>query len=193
MISPFCMEPLGDRHQRASFRSGEPALDRYFQTQVTQDIRRRVANCFLAIESTTGSIAAWYTLAATSIPLIDLPPKEARRLPRYPVVPAVLIGRLAAWRRPDHAAETSHPRLAALRKQRTSWPRRTDEADVSEFRDAARRSPCAEGRCRCLCSSGRRKKRTRGWLPSKVRIPGFDQPPAHVISPVSNGAKSSVK
>lgn len=40
-------------------------------------------------------IAGYYTLAATSILLNDLPPDTARRLPRYPAVPATLLGRLA--------------------------------------------------------------------------------------------------
>jgi ribosomal protein S18 acetylase RimI-like enzyme len=80
-------------------RCGEEALDRYFQTQVTQDIRRRVANCFVAIETATSHIAAWYTISAASIPLADLPPDETRRSPRYPTVPAVRIGRLAVDQR----------------------------------------------------------------------------------------------
>lgn len=37
----------------------------------------------------------YYTLAATSIALIELPEVLAKRLPRYPVVPATLMGRLA--------------------------------------------------------------------------------------------------
>lgn len=91
----FRLAPLGAEHQRGSFHCGEETLDRYLQTQATQDIRRRIANCFVAVEAATGSLAAYYTIAATSIPLIDLPPKEAKRLPRYPTLPAVRIGRLA--------------------------------------------------------------------------------------------------
>lgn len=37
----------------------------------------------------------YYTLAATSIALTELPETLAKRLPRYPVVPATLMGRLA--------------------------------------------------------------------------------------------------
>ena len=95
----FCLEPLGDNHERSLFRCGEDALDRYFQTQVTQDIRRRIANCFVAVKTATSHIAAWYTISAASISLVDLPPDEARSLPRYPTVPAVRIGRLAVDQR----------------------------------------------------------------------------------------------
>jgi ribosomal protein S18 acetylase RimI-like enzyme len=99
MTFPFCVEPLGGEHERSTFRCGEDALDRYLQTQVTQDIRRRIANCFVAVENATGQLAAYYTISAASIPLVDLPPDETKRLPRYPTVPAVRIGRLAVDRK----------------------------------------------------------------------------------------------
>jgi len=59
-----------------------------------QDIRRRLSNCFVACDE-TGAIAAYYTFAATSIPLSDLPAEDTRRMPRYGVPPAGLTGRLA--------------------------------------------------------------------------------------------------
>ena len=96
---PFRFEILGPNHDRGAFCSGDDALDRYFQTQVTQNIRRRITNCFVVVEVATGHVAAYYTLSAASIPLVDLPPDEARCLPRYPTLPAVRIGRLAVDRR----------------------------------------------------------------------------------------------
>jgi len=98
-IAPFRFETLGDGHDRAAFRCGDSAFDGYFQTQVTQDIRRRIANCFVLVETATGQVAAYYTLSAASIPLVDLPPEEVKRLPRYPTLPAVRIGRLAVDKR----------------------------------------------------------------------------------------------
>jgi len=87
-------EPLATHHERRAFSCGVPELDRYFQQQVTQDIRRRVTNCFVAI-TPAGAIAGYYTLASASIPTGELPSDLARRLPRYPTLPAVRIGRLA--------------------------------------------------------------------------------------------------
>jgi len=95
----FRLEALTSRHDRSAFASGEERLDRYFQTQVTQDIRRRIANCFVAVEAATGQVAAYYTIASASVSTPDLPPDEAKRLPRYPTLPAVRIGRLAVDRR----------------------------------------------------------------------------------------------
>jgi GNAT superfamily N-acetyltransferase len=99
IAAPFRFEALAEGHDRTAFCCGEVALDRYFQSQVTQDIRRRVTNCFVVVEVATDIVAAYYTLSAASIPLIDLPPDETKRLPRYPTLPAVRIGRLAVERR----------------------------------------------------------------------------------------------
>jgi ribosomal protein S18 acetylase RimI-like enzyme len=61
-------------------------------------MRRRVANCFVAVPDGAATVAGFYTLAASSIPIHDLPDETARRLPRYPVLPAALLGRLAVDR-----------------------------------------------------------------------------------------------
>jgi len=92
---PFVIESLSADHDRQSFSSGVEALDRYFREQVTQDIRRRVTACFVALESSSRRVAGYYTMASTSVDLIDLAPDVARKLPRYPRVPAVRLGRLA--------------------------------------------------------------------------------------------------
>ena len=91
----FRFELLNATHDRTSFRCGVDALDRYLQTQATQDMRRRMCNCFVALDNETGETAGCYTLSAASIPTTDLPTDVTKRLPRYPAVPAVRIGRLA--------------------------------------------------------------------------------------------------
>jgi GNAT superfamily N-acetyltransferase len=91
---PFRVAPLA-QHDRAFFECGDAVLDRYFRTQVTQDVKRRIANCFVAIDVVTDRVAGFYTLSAASIALAELPPEVAKRLPRYPSIPAVRIGRLA--------------------------------------------------------------------------------------------------
>ena len=46
-----------------------------------------------------GVIGGFYTLSSTALRLHDLPDDIAKRLPRYPLIPATLIGRLAIDRR----------------------------------------------------------------------------------------------
>ena len=93
----FRVLPLETAHNRTTFDSGSAQLDRYFRHQVTQDIRRRVTACFVAI-TPEQRIAGYYTLASASILLSDLPTATAKKLPRYPSVPAVRMGRLAVHR-----------------------------------------------------------------------------------------------
>ena len=94
MAARFDIEKLSAKHDRSRFDCGSEPLNRYFTQQVTQDVRRWVAACFVATTS-AGAVAGYYTLASASIPLADLPPETARKLPRYPSVPAVRMGRLA--------------------------------------------------------------------------------------------------
>lgn len=92
---PFRLAPLDAvAHDRAAFNSGSEPLDRYLREQVTQDIRRRVVACFVALADGQ-CIAGYYTLASASLLLTDLPDSTAKKLPRYPTVPAVRMGRLA--------------------------------------------------------------------------------------------------
>ena len=98
MTGRFVVEPLG-AHDRTEFACGSAPLDRYWREQASQDVKRLIASCFVAVESATGRVAGYYTLAATSIPAHDLPAESLKRLPRYPVLPAALIGRLAVDQR----------------------------------------------------------------------------------------------
>lgn len=92
--APFQLVPLDEAHDRATFRCDSEPLNRYLREQVTQDIRRRVAACFVALADGQ-RIAGYYTLASASLLLTDLPASIGKKLPRYPTVPAVRMGRLA--------------------------------------------------------------------------------------------------
>ena len=94
MTPPFSVTALDSSSERSSFESGVEPLDRYFRTQVSQDIKRRVAACFVATDA-QGRIAGYYTLASASVLLAELPEAVVKKLPRYPSVPAVRMGRLA--------------------------------------------------------------------------------------------------
>jgi GNAT superfamily N-acetyltransferase len=91
----FRIEPLAGTHDRSRFSSGSPPLDRYFREQASQDVKRRITACFVAVSVESGEVAGFYTLAAAGVALNALAPEIVRTLPRYPVVPAALLGRLA--------------------------------------------------------------------------------------------------
>ncbi len=98
MTQSFSIEALTSAHNRKSFSSGVEPLDRYLRDLATQDIKRRVSNCFIALDH-AGAIAGYYTFAAASLPLSELSADITKRLPRYALLPAGLIGRLAVDRR----------------------------------------------------------------------------------------------
>ncbi len=91
---PFKLAPLDSTHDRASFNCTSEPLNRYLREQANQDMRRRVAACFVALTDPQ-RIAAYYTLGSASLLLTDLPSHISKKLPRYPTVPAVRMGRLA--------------------------------------------------------------------------------------------------
>jgi len=92
---PLRVELLSDRHDRDGFTSGIEVLDRYLRQQAGQDTRRRFASCFVLVAADDPAPIGYYTLAATGIALADLPEPLTKKLPRYPIVPATLMGRLA--------------------------------------------------------------------------------------------------
>jgi ribosomal protein S18 acetylase RimI-like enzyme len=93
--APFLIAALDTAtHDRNQFNSGTPALDRYLREQASQDIRRRVSACFVALADES-RIAGYYTLASSSVPLDGLSEEQRRKLPRYGLVPAIRMGRLA--------------------------------------------------------------------------------------------------
>ena len=95
MTKPFRIEVLTSRYNRKDFSCGDDALDRYFSERVTQDIRRRITACYVALAFETDCISGYYTLSAADIPLTDIPEEMIKRLPRYPSIPVARLGRLA--------------------------------------------------------------------------------------------------
>lgn len=94
MSAPFRVVPLDAAHERSAFRCASDALNRYLHEQVGQDVRRRIAACFVAVDGWQ-RIAGYYTLASSSVLLTELPEPVRKKLPRYPTVPVVRMGRLA--------------------------------------------------------------------------------------------------
>lgn len=90
----YRIERLARSHDRSEFDCGVEALNRYLRHQAGQDERKGVATPFLVVHNITGMVAGFYTLASTAVELARLPDSVVRKLPRYPIVPATLLGRL---------------------------------------------------------------------------------------------------
>jgi GNAT superfamily N-acetyltransferase len=93
------IEVLGTSHDRAGFGCGVESLDRYLKTQASQDTRRRANAVFVLVETVSPAvIIGYFSLCATSLTPGDVPEAARKFVPRYPLVSATLLGRLAVAR-----------------------------------------------------------------------------------------------
>lgn len=82
-------------HIRSSFCCGEESLDTYIRKQASQDLKKRVSTVFVLIDDPEMNVLAYYTLSSYTVDVAALEGSFAKRLPRYPALPATLLGRLA--------------------------------------------------------------------------------------------------
>jgi len=95
-MTGYVCEVMNRHHDRDSFDCGVPLLNHYLSHVASQDIRRKAAAVYVMVsEDQPKRIVGFYTLSATSIELSALPADIIKKLPRYPEIPAILIGRLA--------------------------------------------------------------------------------------------------
>ena len=72
------------------------SLDRYFHTQASQDVRRKANGVFVLVtRDSPDRVLGYYTLCATALPQGEVPAAARKHVPRYPLVSATLLGRLA--------------------------------------------------------------------------------------------------
>ncbi|HEY0121790.1 MAG TPA: GNAT family N-acetyltransferase [Rhizobium sp.] len=101
MSARFAIEPLSRAHKRTEFTSGDVRTDGYFPCDGLAGRKAEYATCFVARELKTSRVAGFCTLSSSNVPLNEVPEALAKKLPRYPTVPAVLIGWLG--RHSDYA------------------------------------------------------------------------------------------
>jgi len=92
------VEVLGPQHDRTLFESGVESLDRYLRMQAGQEARKNIAAPFVLVMP-DGAIGGFYTLSSTAVDVGEWPVQTVRKLPRYRLIPATLLGRLAVDRR----------------------------------------------------------------------------------------------
>jgi hypothetical protein len=86
---------LNTNHNKRSFCCGSAVLDNYLKTQAKQDIKKNVSISYALTFIHSMDIIGYYTLASISIDVRDLAEEFTRKLPKYPMLPGILIGRLA--------------------------------------------------------------------------------------------------
>ena len=80
---------------RDGFDCGVDDLNLWLKRQASQDIDKRTCALFTALSPGKDHIAGFYTLSMYSVNLSDIPDQIQKKLPKYPHIPTVLLGRLA--------------------------------------------------------------------------------------------------
>jgi GNAT superfamily N-acetyltransferase len=89
-------EALARSHDREGFSCGVEALDHYLRRQARLDAERNVAAAFVLVDDAApAQILGYYTLSAYTVVPDEIPEALQKKLPRYPRLPATLLGRLA--------------------------------------------------------------------------------------------------
>ena len=111
---------LDEQHDWGSFTCGVESLDRYLKTQAGQDVRRKANAVFVLSEvGEPARILGYYTLCAMAVSHGDVPETARKHIPRYPLVSATLIGRLAVSK--DRQGQRLGAVLLADALQRALW------------------------------------------------------------------------
>ncbi|WP_149525604.1 GNAT family N-acetyltransferase [Sphingobacterium hotanense] len=84
---------LEKKHNRKNFRCGVDELDIYLKQYANQDIKRRLAVCYV-IADKNNDVIGYYTLSSNHIDISDILENLAKSL-TYSEVPVIIIGRLA--------------------------------------------------------------------------------------------------
>jgi ribosomal protein S18 acetylase RimI-like enzyme len=84
---------LDKAHNRKHFECEEKQLTNYIRNQVSQDIKKKLAVCFVAIDA-DNNVKGYYTLSSESLGREQIPEKYIKRVPQNYNAPVILLRRL---------------------------------------------------------------------------------------------------
>jgi predicted GNAT family N-acyltransferase len=91
----YLAELLNSEHIKDPFDCGNQLLSQYLHKQAKQDVKRKLAACFVIV-SPENIVKGYYTLSNAGIDRDMLPPEISKKLPpSYHSLPVTLLGRLA--------------------------------------------------------------------------------------------------
>lgn len=104
---------LQKTHNRKKFECEESSLTDYIQKQVSQDVKKRLAICFVASDD-DNNVIGYYTLTSESLGRELIPEKYLKKVPKNYNAPVILLGRLARDLRQKGSGLGEHLLLDAL-------------------------------------------------------------------------------
>lgn len=96
----YKVEVLSKLHKREGFDCGVKGLNDYIKGFARKDIQRDISITYvIATEEEPKEVIGYYALSQYFIQLKDVNVEYQKKLPRYPNIPATLLGRLAVDRK----------------------------------------------------------------------------------------------
>jgi predicted GNAT family N-acyltransferase len=83
------------KHDRTSFNCGDDRLNDYIKNRASQELKKKVSTPFVLTDSPDRQVLGYYCISSYSIAMVEIDASIAKKLPRYPLLPAILLGRLA--------------------------------------------------------------------------------------------------
>lgn len=85
---------LEKSHDRTKFSCEENSLTEYITKQVSQDVKKKLAACFVIVND-KNQVIGYYTLTSESLGRDTIPTEHQKKIPRNYSAPVILLGRLA--------------------------------------------------------------------------------------------------
>lgn len=112
----YSIAKLSKDHIKNNFSCGIDYLDNYLKKQAGQDIQKNVSVTYALSHQSELEILGFYTLSSTTINPGELPSEFYRKLPKYPLLPGVLLGRLAVSKTHTGRGLGGHLLIDALKR-----------------------------------------------------------------------------
>ncbi len=83
------------KHDQSSFTCGVDSLDDYIKNRASQELKKLVSTPYVLTDSPERKVLGYYCLSSYSIASTELEESTTKKLPKYPLLPAIMLGRLA--------------------------------------------------------------------------------------------------
>lgn len=114
-VPQWLIEPIRRDHVRESFDCGIDELSLFLRKYARQSEGLGLARTFVAVGRGEREVLGYYTIRSGEVEVLDLPPEDTKRFPRYPV-PVVHLARLAVARSAQGQGLGEHLLLDALER-----------------------------------------------------------------------------
>lgn len=102
------------QHDIVGFGCGVKELNIYLFERAGQEVKKKVTVVYVIREKDSKRVIGYYTLSAYAIELSNLPVEVTKKLPKYPALPASLIGRFAVDKKSQGKKIGGHLLIDAL-------------------------------------------------------------------------------